>query len=200
MFARRNEKELKHKFQDAVFPKMGWKRTVLYYQKRLLRISDTSHSIAAGLAFGVAVSFTPLIGLHVILTILLCTLLRGNIIAGLLGTLIGNPSTFPFIWFASYMLGKGILGRNGENAGLDSGLSLSILTEHFTDIFLPMLIGGTFFAVVAWFTTYHISEKLVGKYQEARRTRMAEKRKMFQKLREKITIIKDKKNNKGKKQ
>ena len=63
------------------------------------------NAIALGFACGSMVSFTPLLGLHFILAIVFAYLIRGNLIAALLGTIVGNPITFPFIWGMIYKVG-----------------------------------------------------------------------------------------------
>ena len=44
------------------------------------------------------------------LSVLLSFLVRGNYLAAVVGTLVGNPWTFPLIWLASYQLGHLLLG------------------------------------------------------------------------------------------
>ena len=51
------------------------------------------------------VSFTPLLGLHFLLAIIFAYMIRGNFIAALIGTVVGNPITFPFIWGLIYKVG-----------------------------------------------------------------------------------------------
>ena len=70
---------------------------------RLKRLQGTPYSIATGFACGVAISFTPFIGFHMILAALTAWLIRGNIIASAIGTIVGNPWTFPFIWLAVFV-------------------------------------------------------------------------------------------------
>ena len=54
-----------------------------------------------------AISITPFIGFHLIITFALAWLLRGNMIAGVIaGTCFGNPVTYPFIWASTYQLGR----------------------------------------------------------------------------------------------
>ena len=55
-------------------------------------------------------SFTPLVGLHIVLGCLMALIVRGNFLAVAVGTLVGNPWTFPFMWLAGYELGKLMLG------------------------------------------------------------------------------------------
>ena len=49
------------------------------------------YAIASGFACGSMVSFTPLLGLHFILAIVFAYIIRGNFVAALLGTIVGNP-------------------------------------------------------------------------------------------------------------
>ncbi|MFV0322243.1 MAG: DUF2062 domain-containing protein [Alphaproteobacteria bacterium] len=83
---------------------------------KMSRKNDAEDSLAAGFAWGVAISFTPLLGFHLLLTIIACKLHRKNIWAGIMGTFIGNPITFPFIWLFVYGFGLFIFDNkyNGE--------------------------------------------------------------------------------------
>ena len=76
-----------------------------YLTHRVVRIPGSSYSIACGLAFGAAVSFTPFIGLHFLISMGLAWVFRANVIAAAIGTVVGNPWTFPFIWLATYQTG-----------------------------------------------------------------------------------------------
>ena len=64
------------------------------------------------------VSFSPFIGFHFLLAILFAYLLRGNLIAALIGTFVGNPFTFPFIWIFIYKVGN-IFFKNDNNFSLE---------------------------------------------------------------------------------
>ena len=74
------------------------KRASLFYFLKLIRVKDSVDKLAIGFACGAMVSFTPFIGFHFFLAIIFAFILRGNIVASLIGTFIGNPFTFPFIW------------------------------------------------------------------------------------------------------
>ena len=65
---------------------------------KIYRIRDFPESVAIGLAWGAAVSFTPLLGFHLIICYLGTVLMRGNLIATTVGSVIGNPWTFPFFF------------------------------------------------------------------------------------------------------
>jgi uncharacterized protein len=122
VFRRRHPVPLRERLSRWLWPHIGWRRTGAYLLKRTVRLSGTPHSIAAGVACGAAISFTPFIGFHLLGTLLLVWLVRGNYLAGAIGTLIGNPWTFPFIWVATYKLGLVLLGeRAAQMAQVPSG-------------------------------------------------------------------------------
>ena len=96
---------LKSILRQFAWPKRGFGRVWRYLTLRLTRLKASSHSAALGFAAGAAVSFTPLVGFHFILAIVLAFVTRGSLIAALLGTAVGNPLTFPLIFTASYWIG-----------------------------------------------------------------------------------------------
>ena len=77
------------------------------------------HKISLGVSCGVFASFTPFFGLHFVIAGLLSFLVRGNVVASLLGTFLGNPVTFPFITVFNLNLGSWLIGKNNyaENDG-----------------------------------------------------------------------------------
>lgn len=146
---------------------MGFGRAMSYLKHRVLRLKDSPHSIAAGLAIGVAISFSPLIGTHFIQCLILALMFRVNVLASFFGTVLGNPTTFPFIWASSYALGNFILGFFGmETAAKAPGkaIELSQLWESFdsfSHIFWPWMLGGYILALVSFFPSYFIFKSLI---------------------------------------
>ena len=112
MFKRRKPRPALQRLFDAVWPKGGWRRSGTYVAHRLRRLPGTPYRIAAGFASGAAISFTPFIGLHFILAVVLALVLRGNLIAAAIGTVVGNPWTFPIIWLWIYSLGTWLIGND----------------------------------------------------------------------------------------
>jgi len=106
MFARRERRTLSKRVRAHVWPETGFRRAGKYLIARLFRLKSSPHGIAAGFAAGVAVSFTPLIGLHFVLAFALAFIVRGSLFAAALGTAIGNPLTFPFIFALSFWTGE----------------------------------------------------------------------------------------------
>ena len=145
-----------------------------YVVKRATRLSGTPHSIAAGFACGVAISFTPFIGLHLIGAFLLSLLVRGNYLAAAAGTLVGNPWTLPFIWVAIYELGSVLLGTPAAQPVEHWDLATFIVKVE--GVFWPMVVGGLPLALIAGLATYFPLMRMVAACQESRRARRTRRR------------------------
>ena len=115
--------------------------------KRLNRIRADPHAVAAGFASGVALSFTPLFGLHILLAIGMAWLLRGHLVAAAIGTAVGNPLTFPVIVSGAYGVGSAMIGA-------PEGLAEAGMGRILRDGFLITLAGSVLLAVVAFGASY----------------------------------------------
>lgn len=142
-----------------------------YVVRRVSRMSGTPHSIAAGVACGVAISFTPFIGLHLLGAFLLCLLVRGNYVAAAAGTLVGNPWTFPLIWVAAYQLGTELLGTRAAQLEPVHRWDLATFLVEAEAVFWPMVVGGIPLAVLAGLATYFPLSRMIAAYQDTRRRR-----------------------------
>ncbi|MFQ6017611.1 MAG: DUF2062 domain-containing protein [Kiloniellaceae bacterium] len=180
MFRRRNPLPFARRIAEWVWPRAGWRRASTYIALRLRRLPGTPHRIAAGFASGAAISFTPFIGFHFAGAALLALMLRGNILASALGTVVGNPWTFPLIWAWTYVFGLWLLGEEAISA-LPNDLSLHYIFERPWDVFWPMTVGGIPTAIAAWFAFFWPVRRIVAAYQRARERRM---RRKAEKLRE----------------
>ncbi len=174
MFKRRARRTFWGRAREFIWPQSGWRRAFAYMTHRIKRLPGTPQSIAAGVACGVAASFTPLVGFHFILAALLAWLIGGSIIASAIGTAVGNPWTFPFIWIGIYRLGALILGWDISET-LPDGLTLTYIVDNPIAVLLPMVVGGVPAALVAWSVTYWPVLNIVTKYRELRRRRMAKR-------------------------
>lgn len=141
---------------------------------RLKQLKGTPYSIAAGFACGVAISFTPFIGFHLVLAALTALIIRGNIVSSAVGTLIGNPWTFPFIWIAVLSTGNFILGNpmSGDVNFLKifktAGQALSTLDfksfgKDVWPIIYPMIIGCIPYYAISWFISFKIIKSAMDK-------------------------------------
>ncbi len=168
MLGRRHPLPIYRRVRELVWPSAGWHRASLYIAHRLRRLPGTPYRIAAGFACGAAISFTPFIGFHFVGAALLSLLLRGSLLASAIGTVVGNPWTFPFIWTWIYALGQWMLG--GEVVSeLPAVLSLTYIFERPLDVLWPMTVGGVPTSVAAWFAFFWPVRGAVAEYQHARR-------------------------------
>ncbi len=169
-----------------LWPHRGLKRTARYFLKRIARIKGSPHAIAAGIASGAAVSFLPLPGLHFVLAGVLAFALRGSLIASAVGTVVGNPWTFPFIWVAGYRIGGWLgVGEGGAVQDVRPGewlanLGADLWRGHFAEaaadswpVLAPTLVGGGLLAVGVWFSLYGLGRTSVAAYQTQRRAKLA---------------------------
>ncbi len=185
LFRRRKKTTHIERARIWVWPRVSWRRSTLYYTKRVLRLSATPYAIASGCAIGVFSSFTPLIGFHIVIAIALAWMIRGNLIAAAIGTAFGNPLTFPLIWASTYELGHLIL--RGEQAvqlpSFDPLLSLEFsidalwrLIQTLWPMIKTMSIGALPLGFLASLVIYAIVYKTVAAYQANRRKRLQGRR------------------------
>ena len=142
------------------------RRFFSYYKFKLARLPASSYAISAGFACGSMVSFTPLLGFHFILAVVFAYLLRANYIAALIGTIVGNPISFPFIWGLIYKVGAFIVDKPEDN--LRQNINFEIIINQTYDIFIPMLVGGAVLAIPIWVITYFITYSFVSSFKEAK--------------------------------
>ena len=174
MFKRRQPLPTYLRIREFFWPRRGLRRTSVYIAHRLRRLPGTPYRIAAGFACGAAVSFTPFIGFHFVLAMLAALAVRGNIIASAIGTVVGNPWTFPFIWTWLYFSGRWILGV-GSGDSLPVDLTLAYIFDHPWDVLWPMTVSGVPTAILAWLAFFWPARKMVAEYQKARRWRIRRK-------------------------
>lgn len=195
VFKRREPAPISHRLREAVAPRKGFWRGMEYISKRMRRLPDSPHRIALGFACGAFVSFSPFFTLHFFLAAAIAWLVRGNILASLFGTIVGNPITFPFISAISLWLGRWILGLGDDGSnfeaimaafgdafssiwssirswfGYGQGVTEGLVT-FFYDVFLPYLIGGILPGLVCGAACYWIIGPIVAAYQNRRRKKL----------------------------
>jgi len=164
------------KTRQMIWPSMGWTRAFTYIKHRILRLSDTPRNIALGLAFGAGVSFSPLMMTHFIQGGILAYIFRANIPAAFIGTFIGNPWTFPFIWWASISLGAAIFSFFGlpADANIPDNVTLSMLWDMLRHdpmrLFAPWMLGGYCLCVIVIVALYPLYSTMIKAAHKARET------------------------------
>lgn len=177
LFRRRHEPGSWERFKLWLWPRVSWRRSALYFLKRILRLSGTPYAIAMGAAVGAGVAFTPFIGFHFILTFLIAWPLRGNLIAAALATGVANPLTYPLIWASTYQLGHLILER--ESRGAPGQLEHDLLHKSWDQlwpIIEPMTVGAIPLGFAVGVIVYLVVYKAVSAYREGRSRRFADRR------------------------
>ncbi len=197
LFKRRERPGLLTRIWHFFWPRSGWSRATRYVILRLKRLPGSPEEIARGIAAGVFVSFTPFFGMHFVSAALIAWLIRGNILAAILGTFFGNPLTFPLIAALNLELGSWMLDVSADVANhslpaLFKGafwdlwhnfvamftgetVDWSGFQDFFRGIFLPYLVGGIGPGVVFAIGSYYLSVPLIAAYQNRRRGRLKAK-------------------------
>jgi hypothetical protein len=200
MVFRRREKRTFIKFLwEVMLSFKGLTRAIEYVKIRLKRIPDTPHKISLGVSCGVFASFTPFFGIHFLIAGLLSYLIRGNVLASLIGTFVGNPISFPFITVLNLKLGELLIGKNdyADEDGVkvfESFVDIIFLyykkiftdasfiehdtpraNEFISNVFLPYSIGGLILGGMSAIISYFLFRPLIRTYQKRRKIRRIRK-------------------------
>ncbi|ETX26932.1 DUF2062 domain-containing protein [Roseivivax isoporae] len=197
VFKRRDKRPFWQAVSHSLWPRGGWARAARYVQHRLHRLPDPPEKIARGIFAGVFTTFTPFYGLHFIVAAVLALVLRGNVVAALLGTFFGNPLTYLPIGVVSmttgyWMLGieadpqHGSLGYKFMRAGDDLWDNFTAmftpdtadwqgLTIFYHEVFYPYMVGGIVPGIIAGLVCYYLSVPLIRAYQNRRQGLLAAK-------------------------
>ncbi|WP_113910647.1 DUF2062 domain-containing protein [Roseovarius dicentrarchi] len=201
VFKRRDKRSFWRTVGAFFWPKGGWTRAARYVKYRVTRLPDPPHRIARGIFVGVLVTFSPFFGLHFVLAALISKIIRGNIVAALLATFVGNPLTFPAIAASALQTGYFILGtgsgRTAEDVHLTLGAKIvgamadlkhnfmamftdetahwSKLAVFYDEVFLPYLIGGIIPGLICAIAAYYFSLPVILVYQKRRQARLKAK-------------------------
>lgn len=191
MFQRRRRMSPVERIRATMWPEMGWRRTSRYLGHRVGRLPGSGYAIAGGFAWGAAMSFTPFIGLHIILSAVGAWVSRCSLVAAVIGTIIGNPWTFPFIWIWLYKAGVAMgFGATGVNAEamdfhtLFGNMTTAMLIgdwpylmDSALPVITPMTIAAVPTAAIVWITFFLLLKPMIERYKNAvlaRRQRRAE--------------------------
>ncbi len=211
VFKRRERRGIAGWAREMVYPTGGFRRATQYIMHRMRRLPDEPHRIARGFFAGSFISFTPFFGFHFIGAALMAWAMRGNILAALLGTFVGNPLTTPIIAITSVELGHWMLGISEPlelgmiasafgNAGAEmwsnavapftgGTMHWDSLGTFFRTIYFPYLVGGILPGIVISGVFYYLTIPLVRAYQKMRATKARERYEKRQRLRADATRL-----------
>ena len=141
---------------------------------KLIKISDTPHAISLGFSIGVFVSFTPLIGIHIIIALVISWMIRANYFSAIIGTFIGTPFTYPFIWFASIYVGNFFMPIKDLNLlTLDvKQLYLFDFFDNMKSLFPSFLIGAFLLGVLSSIFSYFFTKQIISFYRKKRQKKV----------------------------
>jgi uncharacterized protein len=115
---------------------LTWRRRWRVLVLDLLGREESPERVAAAIGLGVAIGFSPFIGLHFVLALALAFLFRLNKLDAVLGTLAGNVPTWSVIFPLGFRLGRSILRYDRHTV---PRLNLQpLLHSDFTWIFHPI--------------------------------------------------------------
>ena len=97
-------------------PEEGWWPRFRSQFLEMLGRHQEPEKVAASFAIGVAIAFTPLIGFHFLLAIVIAVLLRLNKLDVVLGTLVVNPLTLGPVSAAALPVGRFVVQARQEAA------------------------------------------------------------------------------------
>lgn len=206
VFKRRVKRTLWGHAVEGIWPRGGWGRAFAYVRHRVRRLPDTPEKVARGIWCGVFASFTPFFGLHFIIALALAKVIRGNLLASVIGTFFGNPLTLLPISFSALNTGYFLLGTRPDD-GLVNALpnyfagawedlwhnfmamfgpdkaEWGRLYVFYHEAFLPYLVGGIIPGIIAGTLCYFLTVPLVRAYQNSRRNALRDKLAQLQKNR-----------------
>jgi len=206
VFKRRDPRTLWRRCAAFVLPGRGYTRGWKYIGRRVQRIRDTPEKIALGFACGALASFSPLFGCHFFVAAFLAWALRANVVAGLFGTIVGNPLSFPLIATSSLGVGRVLMGGSNQSVDgegvmsafadvgallwnallqgigfhVENAVSWEVTKVRFSDfwdhVMVPYFVGGFAVGMVVAIVCYFLFRPAIAAYQKRRREKLTAKK------------------------
>jgi uncharacterized protein (DUF2062 family) len=145
----------------------------------LLHIEDTPHRTALAFGVGVLIAFSPFLGVHMGIALIVAFLFRLNRVAILFGTYLNNPWTLGPIYLAGTSLGCLLLGVSSE--GLDAidweltGAAFwQSLWVTLRAYMWPFLLGNTLLGIGCGLVGYFVLRRILERRAAARAAQPAQ--------------------------
>jgi uncharacterized protein (DUF2062 family) len=172
------------------------RRTIKFYNKKmtkrfwswLLTLHGEPHAIAGGFALGLALAFTPTVGIQMLLAVVIATPLNLNRAASIVPLWISNPLTIVPIYAFSYWIGSFFINGPSYPEVVEKlrMLTLSLeeldplaLHEHFSavlglglNVFLAMTLGGLIVGIPLGILSYYLLLPVLEKRQKNRKSKV----------------------------
>lgn len=151
--------------------KLSWRRRAKILLLDLLGREESPERVAAAIALGVGIGFSPFIGAHFWIALGLAFLLRLNKIDTILGQFFGNPWTLPPVFALGYRLGRVLLGYDRTevpNLPWDRLLHRDFWHAFSGPTLAPrlnsFLLGTMVLAITIGFVTYFVARAILRLY------------------------------------
>jgi hypothetical protein len=133
------------------------KNTLLrFLEYKILHIDDSPQKIALGLAIGLFIAWTPLLGLHILLVVALSVLLRANKFAALVSVWVSNVFTFFIIYYPSYLVGRTVCNIFPRHNLMEK----EQVSAVFNKLFAPMNMLTGFYKKEYWSQFWILLKKI----------------------------------------
>ena len=148
-------------FARRRFHPLTWKRRWKVLVLDLLGREESPERVAAAIAVGIGVGFSPFMGFHIWIALGLAFIFRLNKIDAALGQFAGNPWTLPAVYAFGYRLGRRILQYDRQSVPrlawdrlLHSDFWRAFKGPAFAPRLLSFLVGTTVIAIAIGIAAY----------------------------------------------
>ena len=140
----------------------------------LLHADDPPHRLALGVAIGMFFTFTPFIGVQMLLVVAAAWLLRANKVVGVPLVWISNPATFVPIFYPCYLIGRTLLGWPGVGKKWWEALAhppegflagATFYWQRVLEIFTPLILGCFVVGLPLSIMSYLITRTVIERYR-----------------------------------
>ena len=157
---------------------------VRFLKFRVLHVNDSPKRIAMGVGLGLFVSWTPILGVHMMIALFLAIITKANKLVSIAVVWVNNPFTCIPMWSSGYIFGKMILKIfTGTGNDLPDDITQKVSSFNLLEIFsrffeltfwkemgasvwskgpelwLGCLILGLISGIAGYFLTYHFITK-----------------------------------------
>jgi uncharacterized protein (DUF2062 family) len=143
------------------------KKALLSWLEKLLHIHDSPERTAAAFALGIGLGFSPFLGLHTVIGMLLAFTLNLNRVAMLIGIYLHLPWFMPAYYTATTALGAWLLGTHmppGFIHQIRLGLEMPTWRERLDTLagllrplLIPYVLGGSIVSSILGVAAYPLS-------------------------------------------
>jgi uncharacterized protein (DUF2062 family) len=145
----------------------------------LLHVEDTPHRTALAFGVGVLIAFSPFLGIHMGIALVVAFLFRLNRVAILFGTYLNNPWTIAPIYLAGTSLGCLLFGVSNDGLeAIDWELTGAAFRENLwvtlRPYLWPFIVGNTLLGAACGLVGYVLLRRFLERRAKARAAQAAQ--------------------------